>query len=190
MPANWDGTPKTWAVGELVTAAEMNSELRDRMDWLKGAIANHYLRVEDQKTSGTQGGTFTQAAWQTRDLNTEVKDTGGYVTLASNQMTLAAGTYWAHIRCPAYAVNQNQARLRNVTDSATLLLGEVAYARLVSGGSHTIYAEVGGIFTIGATKALEVQHYGTTTSASNGFGVPLSIGTEVYTTVELIRIGD
>ena len=33
--------------------------------------ANLFLIVEDQKASGTDGGTFTSGAWQTRDLITE-----------------------------------------------------------------------------------------------------------------------
>jgi len=35
MTAAWPSAPRTWSVGELTTAALINTELRDRMDWLK-----------------------------------------------------------------------------------------------------------------------------------------------------------
>lgn len=41
--------------------------------------------LEDQKASGTSGGTATSGSWETRKLNTEVCDPLGLVTLASNE---------------------------------------------------------------------------------------------------------
>lgn len=38
MAAVWT-TPRTWAVGELVTAAMMNQHVRDNLDWLKTPIS-------------------------------------------------------------------------------------------------------------------------------------------------------
>lgn len=40
MTANWTGDPTTWTNGEL-TAAELNTEIRDRLDWIKAALALH-----------------------------------------------------------------------------------------------------------------------------------------------------
>jgi hypothetical protein len=40
MPASWSASPKTWASG-AVSATEMNTEIRDRMDWLKAALTTH-----------------------------------------------------------------------------------------------------------------------------------------------------
>lgn len=189
MTATWDGTPKTWSTGELVTAALLNAELRDRMDYLAARIIEDtYILLREEQTSGTSGGTFTSGAWQTRVLNTEVSDTGSLATLGSNQITLAAGTYRAFIKAPGNAVTYHQARLQNVTDAATLLLGTTETAN--SASPHVTSSVITGIFTIAAGKALEVQHYCTGTKATNGFGVAGSFNTEVYTTVELIRIGD
>jgi hypothetical protein len=42
MTANWSGNPATWANGGL-TAASLNTELRDRMDYLKAAADLHGL---------------------------------------------------------------------------------------------------------------------------------------------------
>lgn len=47
--------------------------------------------IQDQKSSGTDGGTFTSGAWRTRTLNTTVLNTiGAGFSLSSNQFTLAA----------------------------------------------------------------------------------------------------
>lgn len=137
-----------------------------------------YINVQDQKVSGSAGGTFTSGSWQTRTLNTLVADTAGIASLASNQITLPAGTYWCLIRATAGGTNQNQARLQNVTDSVTLLLGNNTYGSV--GGSETL-STIGGEFTLSASKALSVQHRANTTG---NFGTATSWGTEVYAVAE------
>ena len=43
--------------------------------------------IAHQNTSNTDAGTFTSGAWRTRDLNAEISDPDGIVTLSSNQFT-------------------------------------------------------------------------------------------------------
>ncbi|MBZ0274856.1 MAG: hypothetical protein K8I60_01855 [Anaerolineae bacterium] len=193
MPANWSSTPKTWSTGELVTASTLNAELRDRMEYLKVLLSGHYISIEDQKSSGTNGGTFTSGAWQTRDLNTEVSDTGGHASIASNQITLAAGVYIVNALVPAANVVRHQARLYNVTGGAVLLLG--TSERCGSSGSTPADfvqtpSRIKGLIDLTASAVLEVQHYCVTTGTSTGFGYAAGITTEVYTTIELIRIDE
>lgn len=146
-----------------------------------------YIHIEEQQTSGTQGGTFTASAWQTRTLNTEVTDTGSHASVASNQITLAAGTYEADIVAPAYKVNFHQARLQNITDGTTTLTGTNGTAAASNTGfSHST---IKGRFTIAGTKVFEVQHYCTTTAATNGFGASVGAGTEVYTVATFRKVG-
>ena len=96
-------TPKTdWATGDLVAANELN-EVGEDLQYLKSAL-DGYILIRDEKASGTTGGTFTSGAWQTRDLNTEVVDTGNHASVATNQITLAAGTYRFRIVAPAHLV--------------------------------------------------------------------------------------
>lgn len=189
MPTTWDGTPKTWSTGELVTAALLNTELRDRMEYLEALLAvNGYIKLEDQQTSGTNGGTLTSGSWQTRVLNTEVSDTGNDCSLSSNQATLSAGTYLVRGVAPAGPVGHHQLRLRNVTDGTTLLTGISTQSTAAANSGN--YAEVRGIITVAAGKALELQHQCQTTSASIGLGSAGSFGTEVYAVLEFIRIGE
>jgi hypothetical protein len=189
MPTTWDGTPKTWSTGELVTAALLNTELRDRMEYLEALLAvNGYIKLEDQQTSGTNGGTFTSGSWQTRVLNTKVSDTGGYCSLSSNQATLAAGTYLVRGTAPAGPVGHHQLRLQNVTDGTTLLTGSNTQSTASANSGNV--AHISGIITVVAGKALEVQHQCQTTSATVGLGSTCGFGTEVFAALEFIRIGD
>ncbi len=149
-----------------------------------------YLLYQDQKTQNTNGGTFTAGAWRTRDLNTEVIDTGGYGTLSSNQVTLLAGTYVVHASAPAYLINaRHQLRLQNITDTATLATGTSCYIPTISTNMVSLPAILSGAFTISGTKVIELQHQCQSTEATDGFGVAANFGTEVYAVLELWRIG-
>lgn len=161
-----DGTDASWAVP---AAAGLYSD---------------YIHIRDEKAAGTEGGGFTQGAWRTRDLTVELSDTGGDATLASNQITLEAGTYRCLISCPAFNVNQHKARLYNISDASTEIVGTTELSNAAD-LTQTI-ALVRGRFTLAAQKVLEVQHYCAATKAVQGFGVAFNIGVvEVYTEVEL-----
>lgn len=145
--------------------------------------------LRDEKSSGTNGGSSTSGSWQTRTLNTEVIDTGGHCSLASNQFTLTAGTYTIWASAPCLSGLQNQIRLQNVTDTATVLLGGNAYSENAATQGGQDDATLYGQFTIAASKALEIQHRVTLSQATNGYGVAHSFGTEIYTTVILKKVG-
>ena len=152
-----------------------------------GGLFNAYAYLRDEKTANTGGGVFNSGAWQTRDLNTEVTDPDGIVTLSANQFTLQAGTYWISARAPAYGVDRHKAKLRNVTDSTDAIIGSSAHTAS-SGGSETVSFVVGQV-TIASAKTFEIQHRGQTTVASGlGYGVESNFAvTEVYTEVEIWR---
>ena len=152
-----------------------------------GGSAPPFISIQDQKSSGTDGGTFTSGAWRTRTLNTLVNDGTGSVTLASSQITLPAGTYEAYIAAPAVDVDHHQARLQNVTDAVTVLLGT---SELSAGSSNaTTKSFMADEFTIGASKLLEVQHRCQSTSGGTyGMGSPSAFGTEVYTIVVFRKV--
>ena len=144
--------------------------------------------VRDEKTSGTNGGTFTSGAWRTRDLNTIVSDAGSHASLATNQITLDEGVYEYEIEATAFRCNSHQARLYNITDAAVVSVGSVAYADSGADGSSNS-SKVFGRMVITASKAFEVQHQCSTTAADTGFGQPASFGTEVYTVARFWKVG-
>jgi hypothetical protein len=146
------------------------------------------LVVRDEKADGTDGGTFTSGAMRTRTLNTVATNTISGASLASNQITLPAGTYYIDADAPAYKVDFHLAKLRNVTDSTDTIIG--AHAVSGSGDFVTSLSVVRGVFTIAASKAFEIQHQCSTTSSFVGFGEASSFAgyVEVYTQVTIFKL--
>lgn len=173
-----------------VTAAKMASTLdlsAKTVTLSASQKAEDYLEYRDEKAAGTDGGTFTSGDWRTRTLNTEHADTGNNGSISSNQITLAAGTYIADIRCPGRACSFHQARLRNMTDNATTLVG--TSMEQGTGSGQTSFSLITGRFTIAAQKVFEVQHRCGTTSNTTGFGSANNFGeVEVYTIARFWKV--
>lgn len=146
-----------------------------------------YIVIRDVKASATDGGSFLSAAWRTRVLTTISTDETAAVTLVSNQFVLPAGNYRCNIRCPANRVAGHQARLRNVTGSATLIAGESQWANTAN--TDTSVSSIIGYFTVAAAQTLEIQHFAGTTRNTDGFGLAASTGeSEVYTVAQFWKL--
>ena len=183
-------TSKSTPVGDDVIAigdsAASYAGKKALLNTLAGAIMP-YAKLSDTKAANTAGGTFTNGAWQTRVLNTEDVDVGGIVSLSSNQFTLQAGTYRIRATAPAVAVDRNKARLQNITDASTTILGTSEYTQASTLVSSRSLVE--GQFTIASAKTFEIQHRCETTRATNGFGLESNFSvSEVYTVVEIWKV--
>lgn len=160
----------------------------DTLPGAPGGVTIDYVHVQDQKASGTNGGTFTSGDWRTRTLNTLVADSGAIASLSGNRVTLPAGAYKVTGRGYAFLVNGHQARIYDVTHAAVLAIGLVARSSSAD-GSGTL-ATAGGYFALTETAQIELQHQCGTTRANTGFGQPNAFGTEIYAELEFWRIGD
>lgn len=169
----------------------MNEQWSDNIKHLHEAI-NSIIILEERQTQGTDGGTFTQGAWQTRALNTEAIDVNGNCALSSNQFTLDAGTYEIVFWAAAFGCNGHQCRIQNVTDGTTVQNGATVNVDNQDSGGDTVetsnVSQGADRFTIAAGKALELQHRCTTTQATNGFGKAANVATEVYAQVWLRKV--
>lgn len=140
-----------------------------------------YLQARDEKANGFGGGASV-AGDQTRTLNTLVANTITGASLATNQITLPAGTYRVRAHAPAFNVATHQLRLTNVTDNVVALRGTNEYT-FATVQTRSI---VEGRFTIAAPKAFVLTHYTNQVVAGNGLGVGIGIGViENYTTIEI-----
>lgn len=145
------------------------------------------LHIQDQKSSGTEGGTFTSGSWQTRVLNTaltnEIPDAG----LASNQITLPAGTYEVDAWAVAYNVSSHVLKLYDTTGAADLLVGKVQFSGSPSNVSDT--ASVRGRITLAVESVLELRHRCSATVATSGLGKAATFGVvEVYADIQIRRV--
>ena len=144
-------------------------------------LFSSYAIIADQKAQSTEGGTFTSGAWRTRDLNTEIADGDGIVSIASNQFTLGAGSYLIRWACPSYGSGDTQARLYNITDAS---VGGISMCNYWPGeGFSTGSTRV----VISGSKTFEIQHRCQSTSSTNGYGAAATFGTEQYTIVEIFK---
>ena len=146
-----------------------------------------YAIICDQKAQNTDGGTFTAGAWQKRNLNTTIADPDSIVTIANDQFTLQAGSYFIEARAPSYAVDSHRLRLYNATDSSEVQLGPNSYSRETTGDLGYDDAHLFARVTITGATAFEIQHRGMTSRSNNGFGVPTNMGVEIYTTVKIFK---
>jgi hypothetical protein len=141
----------------------------------------------DEKSSSTAAGTFTSGAWRTRDLNTTQFNNIASASLASNQITLVAGTYQINASAPAFQVDQHILRWQNITDTSTVMIGSSAYSQNAT--NATTHSFISGTFTITATKVFELQHRCVTTRSGVGLGNENSMDTNVYAVVTLAKVG-
>ena len=145
-----------------------------------------YAIICDEKGADTDGGTFTNGAWRTRDLNTEIADPDGIVSIASNQFTLGAGSYLIEASAPAHDIDRHQARLYNATTSAVVQYGK--NAQISSADSGTTDSYVIARVTITGNTAFEIQHRCQTTKSTAGFGLDNNFGgTSIFTVVKIFK---
>ena len=146
-----------------------------------------YAIICDQKADSDSGGDFTNGAWRTRNLNTEIADPDGIVTIANDQFTLQAGSYLIEASAPAYKVNNHQTRLYNATTSAVVQYGQNAYSDATENvaDESSVVARV----TITGATAFEIQHRAMNSKTTNGFGnfVNGFGGVGIFTVVKIFK---
>ena len=146
-----------------------------------------YAIICDQKGTNTDGGSTSTGTFNTRDLNTELADPDGIVSISSNQFTLQAGTYLISASAPAYQASRHQIIIWNATDSSLVAVGTSEFAAS-SANVETRSFAVGRV-TIGAAKAFEVRHRVGNAASGDGFGIASNYDTlaSIYTIVEIFK---
>lgn len=141
--------------------------------------------LKDVKAAGVQGGTFTSGAWRTRDLQT-IEGDSSFASIITNQFTLSSGEYVLDWSAPANGVDRHQSRLRNITDSTSVIGSNESIAGNLSnsfGHAH---------ITITDSKLFEIQHQCVSTGTTTGFGgevnTGFSVDFEVYTQVKITKL--
>jgi len=151
------------------------------------AATTQFLHVRDEKASGTHGGGSTAGSYLSRTLGTVVTNTIAGASLASNQITLPAGTYDFEAFVPGFGCGGFKAKLYNVTDGADVLIGStaVAEATYLTADRSRIF----GRFTLAATKSLDIRMRCNVSRASKGLGASLGYGdAEIFTEAAIKKI--
>lgn len=155
---------------------------------VSGGFANQLLHVRETQISGTAGGTFTSGADTARTLNTTVTNEISGASLAANQITLPAGTFYIEASAPAHQADLHRAWLYDTTGAANLVMGTSEQS---SGSANTVTrSHVSGRFTLSTSSVLELRHRCSRTQASNGYGLASGFGgaNEIYADIRIWKI--
>jgi len=154
-----------------------------------GAAVQKTLVVQDQKASGTAGGSSTAGSWQTRVLNTTRYNsiTSASLNSGTYKVTLPAGTYRVQAQAPAFEGGLQQIKLYDTTNSADILIGTSQLGE--SAGGSPVSSRIDDVFTSAGTAEYVIQQYLSHASATNGLGYPVNHGVvEVYTTMTISKL--
>ena len=149
-----------------------------------------YAIICDRKSNATAGGSLTSGDWRVRDLNHEISDADGIVSISSNRFTLQAGSYLIKANAPQYGRGYHALRLYNYTDSSTVADGQSNFANYADNIYNSAF--VWGRTTISGAKEFEILHrVSVSNSSADGAGVPagdgFTVNYEIYTVVEIYK---
>ena len=137
----------------------------------------------DQKTSGTDGGTFTSGAWRVRDLNTTIANTDTTnIALGTNQFTLQAGNYYVQWQALAGAPNMS-AHQSGLHDASSFVQMGKSMRNWTGTGDSCGFARV----TPGSATTYTIQHRCHTTTADTGLGYSGAFAVEIYSVVQIFK---
>lgn len=151
--------------------------------WLLIQTVPTFFHLQDSKSSGTAAQSITGNSWTKRDLGTTVSNTLTGASVASSVITLAAGRYQIRAQasaCFGSSYGYQRLRLRNTSDSSTVLAG-VNMATDINTVAPTL--TLAGVFTLAASKTLELQHYMAVAGSANAGGALSSGESEIYADV-------
>lgn len=123
--------------------------------------------AEDQKPTGTHGGTSI-AGVQVRTLNTVILNKIG-ATLASNVVTLPAGTYEIEWDATSSVVAGHTTQLRNVSTGVVIAQGVTQYMA-AGGGQYGSISPGRAEVTFATATQIQLEHYTQTAVATIGLG--------------------
>lgn len=147
-----------------------------------------YAVICDQKAQDTDGGTFTNGAWRIRDLNTEIFDPDGIVSISSNEFTLDAGSYLIEWSAPGMRCSAHKTRLYDVTADAAGQLGSNAFNDTGTDGDQS-HSFGSARVTIASSNSYRIEHRCESTSNTLGLGYRSNFPStaEIYTVVKIFK---
>ena len=184
---NMSVTPRASSGAAPFVANDQIAIFFDRTGDVGLTAAFPYMKVNDTKSVNINGGTSSSNTTSARTLNSIVINTISGASLASNTVTLPAGTYEVRGRAPTKNSGGNRLTIYSVTDSSVLIQGASFFNSTT--GSYSLDAAITGRFTITSTKNIQLQHW-ISEGDGRGFGAPANqTGVlEIYSELELTKV--
>lgn len=152
-----------------------------------------YLEYGWVTAPNTAGQSITPNTITTLTIDTEVADTGGFGSIASNQITLAAGTYYFKAHTTAYISGSpfgpNILSLYNITNSTYVTRG----GQQAGGASYSSSMLIDGQFTINGSTTFSLYYLSGGTSViksglTAGDFTNTTTGADQRTTIKLWKL--
>jgi hypothetical protein len=150
MPQIWTA-PRTWATGELVTAAILNTHVRDNLEFLKTPPTTSFIADQGSDYTST---TTSFANVNATDLALVITTSGGDVLLGfSGSALIASGTLFLDVDMDGARIGGDDGLVAISTSGASNRMN-VSFLRLVRSvvaGSHTFKLQwkgTGGALTL------------------------------------------
>ena len=152
---------------------------------ITAGLFSSYAIITHEKANNTHGSSISNSSYATRELNTEVADPDGIVSISGNQFTLQAGSYLIDSMSIIHRGNASQSRLYNATDSSVVQYGMSVHSS--DGNSGNVLSPVVARVTIGSAKAFSIQSRvsnsdGENSGLANNFG-----NTQIYTIIKIFK---
>ena len=152
---------------------------------ISAGLFSSYAIITHEKSNNTHGSSLSTGSYSTRELNTEVADPDGIVSISGNQFTLQAGSYLIDSMSIIHRGNQSQSRLYNATDSSVVQYGMSVHSS--DGNSGNVLSPVVARVTIGSAKAFSIQSRVSNTDGENS-GLANNFGnTQIYTIIKIFK---
>lgn len=156
----------------------MNQNWDDLDNDLEAISVGQVLQVRHTATAGTGGGDLN-TTWTRRPLASVANGISG-ASVAGNEITLPAGTYEITGYAMAFECDNHRARLYNITDTATALLGSSARAK----ASYLDMSPslIQGRITLAAQKVFRLEHIASVAKTVSGMGKEANLDSqqEIY----------
>lgn len=169
---------------------EINTPNSDKGLDIGGMMSfDNFMHVQDQKPSGTSGGSSVGGE-QTRDLNEVVHNTilGASLNIVTGVMTFPAGSYYFDAVSNRYINGHSQAYIYNDSDASIEVLGISGYGEDSVGTANT-GCTVSGMITIASEKDITLRQY-LSAGVANGLGIGTVSGNDnVYSDVKIWKVG-
>ncbi len=124
----------------------------------QAVIRRSFAIIADQKAQGVAGQSVPAGAWTIRDLNTELADADGIVSIASNQFTVAVDcTINGQVSVGANSSQVTSFRIYNVTDTVPVggTIGAYAMSLGSIAGGMNVVTPFSTVLTAGKTYRFE-----------------------------------
>ena len=172
------------SVGSSVTASTFHGSGASLTGIVSGLFSS-YAIISHEKSNNTHGSSLSTGNYSTRELNTEIADPDGIVSISGNHFTLQAGSYLIDSMSIIHRGNASQSRLYNVTDSSVVQYGMSVHSS--DGNSGNVLSPVVARVTIGSAKAFRIESRvsnsdGENSGLANNFG-----NTQIYTIIKIFK---